>query len=109
MIRRTAIVVFLFAAFYVAFSPSQAEAQQAYGRNWGQTYTVQDWQKHYHYPYKYYPQNFQSPEYYKASADPTNRYPKEMRVPQKYDRSWQNYYPVPRKYHFGHHFILDVL
>ena len=109
MNRLTLIALLCAAALYVAFSSSQAAAQQGFGRTWGNTNSVQDWQRYYHYPYQYYPQNYQSPEYYKASADPTNRYPMEMRVPQQYDKSWQNYYPVPRKYHFGHHFKLDVL
>ena len=109
MTRLTLIALLSAAALYVAFSPSQAAAQQGFGRTWGNTNTVQDWQRYYHYPYQYFPQNYQSPEYYKASSDPTNRYPVEMRVPKRYDPSWQNYYPAPRKYHFGHHFILDVL
>ena len=106
MIHRTLIVAFCAAALYVAFSNTQVSAQQQqYGRTWNSS-TVEDWQRHYHYPYKYYPQNFQSPETYKAAP---GKYPKEMQVPPYYDRNWQNYYPSPRKYHFGHHFELDVL
>ena len=43
-----------------------ASAQQAYGRSWGQTYNTQDWERFYHYPYVYYPQNFWGNEYYRS-------------------------------------------
>ena len=57
----------------------QAQAQQAYGRQWGKSYGTRDWNRLYHYPYVYYPQNFWSSEYYKSSNDLYNRYPPEMR------------------------------
>lgn len=109
MFRFTLITLFSATALYVALSAAPAAAQTGYPIPPSRTYTIDDWQRHYHYPYRYFPQNYQSQEYYKASADPTHRYPPEMRVPRYYDKSWQNYYPVPRKYHFGHHFKLDVL
>lgn len=82
-------------------------AQQAFGRQWGRTYSTQDWQRFYHYPYVFYPQNYYGPDYYKSSEDLYYRYPPEMRIP-VYNRKWQNFYPEPRRYHQGHHFILDV-
>jgi hypothetical protein len=80
-----------------AICPSEAEAA---GR--GQP---SDWQRFYYYPYVYYPQNFQrQPEsfdhlYY--------RYPVERQIP-VYRKDWHNFYPSPRPWHSGHHFILDV-
>ena len=85
----------------------RAEAQQAYGRGWGQSYTTQDWNRFYHYPYVYYPQNFWGNEYYRSADSLYHRYPPEMRIP-VYNRKWHNYYPSRRRYHSGHHFILDV-
>jgi hypothetical protein len=91
----------------VAVSGSDAEAQQAYGRNWGNTYNTRDWERFYHYPYVYYPQNYWGNEYYRSSDHLYYRYPPEMRVP-VYNKQWHNYYPQTRKYHSGHQFILDV-
>ena len=85
----------------------QAEAQQqAFGRSWGAT-TAQSWDRFYHYPYVYYPQNYRSADYYRSADSLYHRYPQEMRVP-VYNRKWHNYYPEGRRYHMGHHFILDV-
>jgi hypothetical protein len=102
----------LFAALLVAAAccwiPSQrAAAQQAYGRAWGGSYTTQDWNRFYHYPYVYYPQNFWGNEYYRSADSLYYRYPPEMRIP-VYNRHWHNYYPNRRRFHSGHHFILDV-
>lgn len=112
----------------LALSESQAQAQQAYGRQWAGSYSTQDWQRFYSYPYVYYPQNFWSDDYFKSSNDLYYRYPQEMRIP-VYNRQWHNYYPEGRKnqmdpwvqytskskyfseqrrYYRGHHFILDV-
>jgi hypothetical protein len=84
-----------------------ADGAQAYGRQWGHTYNVQDWNRFYHYPYVYYPQNFWTPDYYKSSQSLYHRYPPQMGIPM-YNKCNQNYYPMPRRYHEGHHFILDV-
>ncbi|MCA9189274.1 MAG: hypothetical protein KDA99_26800 [Planctomycetales bacterium] len=107
MIRR----LFLVAAAWTlglaaASSPTQA-AEQAYGRTWGGTYGTQDWERFYHYPYIYYPQNFWGNEYYRSADSLYYRYPPEMRIP-VYNKKWHNYYPTARPYHFGHHFVLDV-
>lgn len=90
-----------------AFTTKTATAQQAFNRQWGRTYSTQDWNRFYHYPYVYYPQNFWGEEYYRSSEDMYYRYPPEMRIP-VYNKAWQNYYPDPRRYHSGHHFMLDV-
>lgn len=55
--------------------------------------SLQDWNRFRYYPYAYYPHNF---------SDKPN-----MSVP-KYHPGYQNYYPVPRRYHEGSHFHLDV-
>lgn len=107
MHRRLAIIAFSAAMLFAALPADSADAQQAYGRAWGHTYTTQDWNRFYHYPYVYYPQNFWGSEYYRSADSLYHRYPPEMRIP-VYNKRWHNYYPSPRKYHSGHHFILDV-
>jgi hypothetical protein len=86
---------------------SQANAEQAYGRQWGRSYSTQDWSRFYHYPYVYYPQNYWSSDYYRSSDDMYFRYPPEMRIP-VYNKKWHNEYPQARRYHQGHQFILDT-
>ena len=81
MIRRSILAVCCAMALATAFSGSTAQAQQAYGRQWGRTSGAQDWNRFYHYPYVWYPQNFWSRDYYKSSEDLYYRYPQEMRVP----------------------------
>ena len=107
MIRRTMMVLLCAAAVLTVIGVSDAQAQQAFGRQWGRSYSTQDWNRLYHYPYVYYPQNFWGSDYYRSSEDLYFRYPPEMRIP-VYNRQWQNYYPQDRRYHKGHHFILDV-
>jgi len=108
MTRRICVAALLAAALALVLSAGQAQAQQAYGRAWGHTYTTLDWNRYYHYPYVYYPQNFWGNEYYRSADSMYFRYPPEMRIP-VYNRHWHNYYPSPRKFHSGHHFALDVL
>jgi hypothetical protein len=86
---------------------SEAQAERGYGREWGHTYRSQDWERFYHYPYVYYPQNFWGTEYYRSAESLYFRYPPEMRIP-VYNAQWFNYYPEKRKYHQGHHFHLDT-
>jgi hypothetical protein len=107
MLRRTYLAVAAFTLLATAGAADQAEAQQAYGRAWGSTYNTMDWDRFYHYPYVYYPQNFWGNEYYRSADSLYFRYPPEMRIP-VYNRHWFNYYPSPRPYHRGHHFVLDV-
>lgn len=106
MTRWTLLVAIAFTWFSAAL-PNEARSQQAFGRAWGNRYSIHDWDRFYHYPYVYYPQNFWGNEYYRSAEDLYYRYPQEMRIP-VYNRKWQNYYPQSRRYHQGHHFILDV-
>ncbi len=99
----------------------KASAQQAYGRAWAGSMNARDWERFYHYPFVYYPQNYWGSEYYRSSENLYYRYPPEMRIP-VYNTGWYNYYPEARfyqngrdfhpgtglKYHRGHHFNLDV-
>jgi hypothetical protein len=105
MIRRIVFATLCAAGLWAV--AGECQAQQAYGRQWGRTYNTQDWERFYHYPYVYYPQNFWSSDYFRSSEDLYYRYPPEMRIP-VYNNAWFNYYPEKRKYHSGHHFILDV-
>jgi len=128
MIRQTMLVLLGAAALLTVISVADAQAQQAFGRQWGRTYSTQDWNRMYHYPYVTYPQNFWGGDYYRSSEDLYYRYPPEMRVP-VYNKQWHNYYPKHRedpgrqehqlfpfwrarhtgvKYHQGHHFLLDT-
>jgi hypothetical protein len=84
-----------------------AKAEQAYGYQWGQSYSTQDWNRFYHYPYVYYPENFWGTDYYRSADNMYYRYPPEMQIP-VYNRAWHNEYPEARRYHKGHQFILDV-
>jgi len=110
MIRRVILAlafVLMLGSGFSATSQAQEPAYRAYNRVWGGTYGTHDWERFYHYPYVYYPQNFWGNEYYRSSQDMYFRYPPEMRVP-VYNRQWHNEYPEPRRYHQGHQFILDV-
>ena len=107
MLRRILFAALVGVAFGSFGSARQAQAQQAYGQQWAGSYTTQDWNRFYHYPYVYYPQNFWGSEYYRSADSLYYRYPPEMRIP-VYNRRWHNEYPNRRKYHSGHHFVLDV-
>jgi len=121
MIRCTLIALCFVMFAAVLLCAAEAPAQQAFGRQWNAAYSTQDWNRLYHYPYVWYPQNFWGEEYYRSSEDMYYRYPMEMRVP-VYNRQWHNYYPETlvkhgnrricppekRRYHWGHHFQLDV-
>ena len=108
MIRRTIIILLCASALCLSLSVGKAQAdERAYGRAWGNAYGTQDWNRFYHYPYVYYPQNFWGNEYYRSAESLYYRYPPEMRIP-VYNKKWQNYYPQERRYHSGHQFILDV-
>ncbi len=106
MIRR--IVLAVVCVVSLAAVASTAEAQdRAYGRVWGGAYSNRDYERFYHYPYVYYPQNFWGNEYYRSSEDMYYRYPAEMQTP-VYNKKWHNYMPEGRRYHSGSHFITDV-
>ena len=121
MIRMASLALVCAFGLCLLTSAERAQAQQAYGNSWASTYNTQDWNRFYHYPYVYYPQNFWGSEYYRSSEDMYHRYPPEMRIP-VYNKQWHNYYPNhssfqngrdfhahrgPR-YYSGHHFNLDV-
>ena len=74
------IAAVLLATFFVgSLGSSTVYAERAYGRSWGYTYKTQDWERFYHYPYVYYPQNFWGSEYYRSADSLYYRYPPEMR------------------------------
>lgn len=106
MVRRMIVGLSALVICYFVVT-EDAQAQQAFGRVWGQRQSVRDWQRFYNYPYVYYPQNYWDSEYYRSADDLYYRYPKEMRIP-VYNRKWQNYYPQTRRYHSGHQFVLDI-
>lgn len=111
MIRRLLLALACACVLGVVSTATEAQAQnpntRAYGRVWGGQHSRMDWERFYHYPYVYYPQNFYGSEYYRSSEDLYYRYPQEMRIP-TYNRQWHNEYPQERRYHQGHQFILDV-
>ncbi len=107
MIRRSIFALFCAAALGSAFNAKPAHAEDAYGRQWSSSYSTQDWDRFYHYPYVYYPQNFYGNEYYRSADDMYYRYPPEMRIP-VYNKQWMNYYPSAREYYSGSHFQLDT-
>ena len=92
---------------YASTGYPQTPQAMAYGQTWGGAASNRDVSRFYHYPYVFYPQNFRGSEYYQSSNSLYNRYPPEMQIP-VYNRHWHNYYPSSRRYHWGHHFILDV-
>lgn len=119
MSRRTVLTLLGALVFCLSVCANSASADEhAYGRVWGGNYKLRDYERYYHYPYVYYPQNFWGSEYYRSNESMYYRYPPEMRIP-VYNKQWENYYPegrhfhgraLPegRRYHMGHHFILDV-
>ena len=79
MIRRLILALGLGLALSAAFGATDAQAQdRAYSRVWGGQYGRTDWERFYHYPYVWYPQNFWGHEYYRSSEDLYFRYPPEM-------------------------------
>jgi len=107
MIRPILVALCATAGLAIALSTKPAAAQQAFDRQWGNTYSVQDWERFYHYPYVYYPQNFWGNDYYRSSDSLYYRYPPEMQIP-VYNNQWFNFYPMGTRYHMGHQFILDT-
>ncbi len=108
MIRRFLIAAVCAVAFMAVSNADSANAQErAFGAVWGQQNSAGNLQRFYHYPYVTYPQNYRGSNYFRSADSMYYRYPPEMRIP-VYNRSWQNYYPTPRRYHWGHHFITDV-
>ncbi len=106
MLRRFMIATLLVCGAVAVAATASAE-QRAFGKAWGGGASSRDWNRFYHYPYVYYPQNFWGQEYYQSSDSLYHRYPPEMRIP-VYNKKWHNFYPSSRRYHSGHHFILDT-
>lgn len=109
---RRILIALIAVATVGAFSESvQAQypgaQQRAFGRVWGGAYGKRDWERFYHYPYVYYPQNFWASEYFRSSEDLYHRYPAEMRIPVYTKKNWHNFLPKSRRYHSGHQFMLD--
>ncbi|MFM7843306.1 MAG: calmodulin-binding protein [Planctomycetota bacterium] len=107
MIRRLLLVALCAAAVTVATTATSRADERAYGRVWGGSYQMRDWERFYHYPYVFYPQNYWGNEYYRSSESLYFRYPPEMRIP-VYNKKWHNELPQGQRYHWGHHFRLDV-
>ncbi|MGD0898026.1 MAG: calmodulin-binding protein [Thermoguttaceae bacterium] len=107
MFRRLMLALGCAAVIGVWSRGSAARADEAFGRQWGQNYSTQEWSRLYHYPYVYYPQNFWGPDYYRSSGNMYYRYPPEMQIP-VYNRQWHNEYPQVRRYYAGGHFSLDT-
>lgn len=111
MIRRfllTAACVAMAVCFAAEAHAQQPMAQSpGYTAGWGGQYSSRNMDRFYHYPYVTYPQNYWGNQYYRSADNMYHRYPPEMRIP-VYNRSWHNYYPSTRRYHWGHHFITDV-
>ena len=97
--RRRLLRLAALAALTVCCAFAVPSAAQASGK--GQP---TDWNRFYHYPYVYYPRNFEAPQEYDSLY---YKYPIERRIP-VYRTDWHNFYPRDRMYHSGHHFYLDV-
>ena len=106
MLRHFIVAATLVCSAFVVADTVSAD-QRAFGQTWGGSASTRDWNRFYHYPYVYYPQNFYGQEYYRSSDSMYHRYPPEMRIP-VYNKKWHNFYPSHRRYHQGHHFMLDV-
>ena len=118
MTRPLSVALLCAATFLTLAWPREARCQEAFGSQWGHSYNTQDWNRFYHYPYVYYPQNFWGNDYYRSSENLYYRYPPEMQIP-VYNQQWHNELPASNKYrwsdnpdshryHWGHQFILDV-
>ena len=107
MLRRMMIALVAAIAMVAIADCPQASAQDYNVAGTYGNYGSRNMERFYHYPYVTYPQNYWGNEYYRSNGNMYHRYPQEMRIP-VYNRSWQNYYPSSRRYHWGHHFILDV-
>ena len=107
MIRRICTIVVCTVVIAMTSGEELQAQQKGYGANWGTRQTSANLSRFYHYPYVTYPHNYWGNDYFRSADSLYHRYPAEMRVP-VYNRAWQNYYPQPRRYHWGHHFLTDV-
>lgn len=89
--------------------PAATPGAPAFNESWAKTsYHTQNWDRYYHYPYVMYPHNYWPQEYFRRNGDMMRPYPPEMRIP-LYDRKNYNYYPEPKRFHQGNHYLIDVL
>ena len=102
MLLRRLIIAGLLTAGACLCSGNSAQAQEAYGKQSAHTYNTTDWNRFYHYPYVWYPQNFYGDEYYRSSESLYFRYPQEMRIP-VYHTGWHNNYPEGNEWNRYHH------
>lgn len=108
MVRRAILVLLACSVLAIGLSATTARAeQQAFNRVWGGAYGQNNWERFYHYPYVFYPQNFWGNEYYRSAESLYYRYPPEMRIP-VYNKKWHNELPAGQLYHSGNHFITDM-
>lgn len=108
MVRRAILALLACSVLAICLSATTAHAeQQAFNRVWGGAYGQNNWERFYHYPYVFYPQNFWGNEYYRSAESLYYRYPPEMRIP-VYNKKWHNELPAGQLYHSGHHFITDM-
>lgn len=98
-------VVGLFSLFFTENTSAQTNVVSQ-GTN-SRRYDAEDWGRFRYYPHVYYKQNFRPVQEYRSAEDLYYRYPRHMQTPM-YNPYWQNYYPVPRRFHEGKHFLLDV-
>ncbi len=97
MLKRVVITGALLIAALTVFSSGTAKAAGP-----GQP---ADWARFYHYPYVYYPHNFQhTPQQYNHMY---YKYPAERRIPVM-NKNWHNFYTMPKPWHTGNHYRLDV-
>lgn len=64
-----------------------------------------NWGRFYHYPYVYYPHNYQPAQ--QSNDHLYYRYPQSRQIP-VYNKDWYNFYPSKKPYHSGSHFALDT-
>lgn len=111
MVRHALAALIAAAAIFACSGESLAQqgfgGRQDYIRPRSYPHAYSDWNRFYHYPYVFYPHNYAPDAYSQSAEDLYFRYPQEMRIP-VYNRAWQNDYPKARRYHQGHHFVLDV-
>ena len=107
MIRRTMLGLLLAGLLLAFCSASQAQAQQAYDRQWGGQLQHPGLEPLLSLPLRHLSAEFLGTRILSQSENLYFRYPPEMRIP-VYNKAWHNEYPQPRRYYQGHDFILDV-
>ena len=108
MISRITLMAACVLAIGLSLASREAAAQYPSGdaRSYGMGCGRLDGNRFYHYPYVFYPHNYLGNDYYRSADSLYFRYPPEMRIP-VYNKQWHNELPQARRYHWGHHFMLD--